>query len=120
MKLFEDHSPTMGEVEGFGDHIPSGIVEALTVFPTWDTRSSGFNPARPQLPNLKHLGLVGASLEGHMEGAAVPLHHLHFIENYRDAGPRSGVRRLAKRLEIYSCKLDDLDNKCRFTMLLTQ
>ena len=68
MKLFEDHSPTMGEVEGFSDHIPSGIVEALTVFPTWDTRSSGFNPARSQLPNLKHLGLVGASLEGIWKG----------------------------------------------------
>ena len=83
VRLFAALSPTLGEVEAFGDHLSIGIVEALVVLLTFDAPSSGFSLTRPQLPNLKHLRLVGVDLEGHTEGAPVPLHSLlrHCMEN---------------------------------------
>jgi hypothetical protein len=115
IRLFEVLSPTLGELEAFGVHASSGIVEALTVHSAWDTPSSGFAPARSQLPNLRYLKLVGVDLEGYMEGATVPFHRLlkHCMENRRDMDPRLGVRRL-KRLEIYNCKSYDSNDRCKF------
>lgn len=119
VRLFEVLSPTLGEIEALGDHVSSGVVEALALLPTWDAHSSGFSLAMPQLPNLKYLRLVGVDLEGRTEDAAVPFHRLlkHCIENRRDAGLTFGVGRL-KRLEISSCKSCDWD-KCKFIMSLT-
>ena len=119
VRLFAAVSPTLGEVEAFGNYLSIGIVEALTVLPTLDTRNSGFSLAKPQLPNLKHLRLVRVDLEGHAEDAPVPLHSLlrHCLEKLRDAGPRFGVRRL-KRLEISDCKSYNSNNRRGFTIPL--
>ena len=115
IKLFEALSPTLGEIEVFGKHASCGIVEALTVLPTWDTRGPGFSSVRSQLPNLKYLRLVGVDLEGYMEDTVVPFHRFlkHCMENRRDAGLRFGVRRL-KRLEISNCRPCDLSGNCKF------
>jgi len=112
MKLFEVLSPTLGEIETFGNHLSSGVVEALTAPPTWNARSLGSSPARSQLPNLGCLRLVGVDLEGHMEDAGVPFHRLlrYCMESRRDAVPRFGIRRL-KKLEISSRESYGSDDK---------
>ena len=119
IKLFEVLSPTLGEIVGFGNHISSGIVEALTILPPSGTYSFGFNLPRSHLPNLKHLRLINVDLKGHIEDAPVPLHRLlkHWIEDRQDAGARSGIGRL-KTLEIYGYKSDGWDDECKFTTSL--
>ena len=114
IKLFELLSPTLREVEAFGNRISSGILEALTILPTSATRSYGFSLSKSQLPDLRCLILVNVDLEGYMEDAPVPLHRLlrHCVENRLNAGPRPGVGRLNK-LEVYNRKSYHLHDQCK-------
>jgi hypothetical protein len=51
-------------------------------------------------------------LEGHLEGASVPLHRLlkRCIENRQGSGLKASML----KLEIYNSRWYDLDDNCRF------
>lgn len=67
-ELFRCLSPTLGDIEAFGEGVSGCLVEALVLFLAQEIHKSEFVPTSLRPSNLKYLRLAGVDLVGHAGG----------------------------------------------------